>query len=112
MNKKILLIQPTIYDEHGEPVKKSKLYFVGLGMPLLAALLPAGVGGGDLHRNHRGRPLGHRRGTWSGSVGMGHAANRAKDIAAEFRSRGKTRDHGWPRWSAWSPTWPPSTATP
>ena len=32
--KKILLIQPTPYDQHGNLVKKSKLYFVGLALPL------------------------------------------------------------------------------
>ena len=41
-NKKILLIQPTPYDQHGVLVKKNKLYFVGLALPLLAALTPEG----------------------------------------------------------------------
>ena len=40
MNKKILFIQPTIYDEEGKLLKRSKLYFVGLAHPLLSALLP------------------------------------------------------------------------
>ena len=40
MKKKILLIQPTPYDQHGQLVKKSRLYFVGLALPLLAALTP------------------------------------------------------------------------
>ena len=30
MNKKILFIQPSIYDDWGRVVKKKKLYFVGL----------------------------------------------------------------------------------
>ena len=42
MNKKILFIQPTIYDESGRLLKKKKLYFVGLAHPLLASLLPEG----------------------------------------------------------------------
>ena len=41
-NKKILLIQPTPYDQNGKLVKKKKLYFVGLALPLLAALTPEG----------------------------------------------------------------------
>ena len=40
MKKKILLIQPTPYDQYGKLVKKSRLYFVGLALPLLAALTP------------------------------------------------------------------------
>ena len=40
MDKKILFIQPTPYDSDGKLVKKNKLYFVGLGLPLLAALTP------------------------------------------------------------------------
>ena len=40
MKNKILLIQPTPYDQHGKLVKKSRLYFVGLALPLLAALTP------------------------------------------------------------------------
>ena len=38
--KKILLIQPSPYDGDHKPVKKNKLYFVGLAMPLLAAMMP------------------------------------------------------------------------
>ena len=40
MKKKLLLIQPTPYDQYGNLVKKKKLYFVGLALPLLAALTP------------------------------------------------------------------------
>ena len=36
MKNKILLIQPTPYDQYGKLVKKSRLYFVGLALPLLA----------------------------------------------------------------------------
>ena len=35
--KRMLLIQPTIYDNNHLLVKKDKLYFIGLTMPLLAA---------------------------------------------------------------------------
>ncbi len=40
MKRKLLLIQPSPYDAKREPVKKRKLYFVGLSLPLLAALTP------------------------------------------------------------------------
>ena len=35
--KRMLLIQPTIYDQYNKLVKKNMLYFIGLTMPLLAA---------------------------------------------------------------------------
>ena len=38
--KKILLIQPSPYDQKHMPIKKKRLYFVGLAMPLLAAMMP------------------------------------------------------------------------
>ena len=40
MNKKILFIQPSIYDDWGRVVKKKRLYYVGLAYPVLASLLP------------------------------------------------------------------------
>jgi radical SAM superfamily enzyme YgiQ (UPF0313 family) len=95
VNRKFLFIQPTIYDERGKPVKKSKLYFVGLGMPLLAALLPDGWTADICIETIEDIP-------WDtdadiiGLGGMGHAANRAKDIASEFKRRGKTVIMGGP----------------
>lgn len=38
--KKLVLIQSSPYDHGKKPIKKSKLYFVGLAMPLLAAMTP------------------------------------------------------------------------
>lgn len=38
--KKIVLIQPSSYDHNKKPLKKKKLYFAGLALPLLAALTP------------------------------------------------------------------------
>ena len=38
---KLLLIQSTPYDLERRPVKKKRLYFVGLAFPILAALTPA-----------------------------------------------------------------------
>ena len=88
MNKKILFIQPTIYDDKGKLVKKRKLYFVGLAHPLLAALLPEGWSSEICIEAIDKIP-------WDtdcdviGIGGVGHAANRAKDIAVEFKKRGK-----------------------
>lgn len=86
---KVLLIQPTQYgSKTGEPIRQSRIYLPGLGLPLLAACAP-----------------GH----WEvelvievvddidydsdcdlvGIGAMGHALFRAKDIAREFRRRGK-----------------------
>ena len=38
--RKLLLVQPTPYDHDGRPIKKRRLHFVGLTLPLLAALTP------------------------------------------------------------------------
>jgi len=38
--KRLLLIQPSPYDKDKKPIRKSRLYFVGLALPLLAALTP------------------------------------------------------------------------
>ena len=88
MNKKILFIQPTIYDEKGKLLKKNKLYFVGLAHPLLSALLPEGWSSEICLEVIEEIP-------WDtdcdviGIGGVGHAARRAKDIAIEFKKRGK-----------------------
>jgi len=42
MNKKILFIQPTIYDCYGELIKTNRLYVPPLTFPLIAALTPSG----------------------------------------------------------------------
>jgi len=95
MNKKILFIQPTIYDDDGIPVKKSKLYFVGLAFPLLAAMLPEGWSA-DLCIETIEKIPYDTDADVIGIGGMGHAANRAKDIAAEFKKRGKIVVMGGP----------------
>ena len=95
MNKKILFIQPTIYDDKGKLLKKRKLYFVGLAHPLLAALLPEGWSSEICIEAIDEIP-------WDtdcdviGIGGVGHAANRAKDIAMEFKKRGKIVFMGGP----------------
>ncbi|MEI8199030.1 MAG: radical SAM protein [Eubacteriales bacterium] len=95
MNKKFLFIQPTIYDDDGIPVKKSKLYFVGLAFPLLAAMLPEGWTADLCIETIEEIPYDTDAGV-IGIGGMGHAANRAKDIAAEFKKRGKIVIMGGP----------------
>ena len=95
MNKKILFIQPTIYDDEGKLLKKNKLYFVGLAHPLLSALLPEGWTSEICLEVIEEIP-------WDtdcdviGIGGVGHAARRAKDIAAEFKKRGKIVFMGGP----------------
>lgn len=95
MNKKILFIQPTIYDDKGKLLKRNRLYFVGLAHPLLSALLPEGWSSEICLEAIEEIP-------WDtdcdviGIGGVGHAARRAKDIAVEFKKRGKTVFMGGP----------------
>lgn len=95
MKKKILFIQPTIYDDKGEPVKKNKLYFVGLAYPVLASLLPPGWEAEICLETIEEVPF-DTDASLIGMGGMGHAARRSKDLAIEFRKRGKTVIMGGP----------------
>ncbi|MDY2880553.1 MAG: radical SAM protein [Candidatus Borkfalkiaceae bacterium] len=95
MNKKILFIQPSIYDDKGKVVKKSKLYFVGLAYPVLASLLPEGWTCEICIETIEDIPYDTDADV-IGIGGMGHAANRGKDIAAEFKKRGKIVFMGGP----------------
>ena len=95
MNKKILFIQPTIYDDNGSPVKKRKLYFVGMAFPLLAAMLPSDWAAEICIETIEDIPYDTDADV-IGLGGMGHAAMRARDIAAEFKKRGKTVILGGP----------------
>lgn len=95
MNKKILFIQPSIYDDKGKVVKKRKLYFVGLAYPILAALLPEGWTCDICIETIEKIPYDTDADV-IGIGGMGHAANRGKDIAAEFKKRGKIVFMGGP----------------
>lgn len=88
MKKKILFIQPTIYDDSGKLIKKNKLYFIGLAYPLLAALTPKEWEVEVCIETIEKIPF-DTDATVIGLGGMGHAANRAKDLALEFKSRGK-----------------------
>ena len=95
MKKKILFIQPTIYDDNGKLVKKNKLFFVGLAYPLLAAMLPNTWEAEICLETIEDIPF-DTDASVIGIGGMGHAANRSKDIAIEFKKRGKTVLMGGP----------------
>ncbi|MBU0934481.1 MAG: radical SAM protein [Spirochaetes bacterium] len=87
--KKLLLIQSTPYAPDGSLVKKKRLYFVGLGLPLLAALSPADWDIQIVLETIEEIPFDSDADLVAiGS--MGHAVIRSLDIAAEFRRRGKT----------------------
>lgn len=95
MNKKILFIQPSIYDDKGKVVKKNKLYFVGLAYPVLASLLPKDWSCEICIETIEDIPYDTDADV-IGIGGMGHAANRGKDIAIEFKKRGKIVFMGGP----------------
>lgn len=87
--KKILLIQPSPYDQNHMPIKKKQLYFVGLAMPLLAAMMPGDWEAEIILEVLEDIP-------WDtdadiiGISSMGHGVIRSLDIAKEFKNRGKT----------------------
>jgi radical SAM superfamily enzyme YgiQ (UPF0313 family) len=90
--RKILLIQPSPYDGAGperKPIKKSRLYFVGLGLPLLAALTPEGWDVEIILETIEEIPW-DTDAALIGIGSMGHGVVRTLDIAREFRARGKT----------------------
>ena len=95
MKKKILFIQPTIYDDYGKLVKKKKLYFIGLAYPLLAAMLPADWEAEICLETIEEIPF-DTDAPLIGLGGMGHASARSIEIAAEFKKRGKTVVMGGP----------------
>jgi len=87
--KKILLIQPSPYDGDHKPVKKNKLYFVGLAMPLLAAMMPEDWEAEIILEIIEDIPF-DTDAELIGISTMGHGVIRSIDIAEEFRRRGKT----------------------
>lgn len=95
MKKKILFIQPTIYDEAGVLVKKKKLYFIGLAYPLLAAMLPSDWEAEICLETIEDIPY-ETDASVIGIGGMGHAAKRSVELAAEFKARGKIVIMGGP----------------
>ena len=89
MKKKILLIQPTPYDQYGNLVKKKRLYFVGLALPLLAALTPDDFEVELCYETIENVPF-DTDAELIGISSMGHAVMRTIDIAKKFRKLGKT----------------------
>ena len=89
MKNKILLIQPTPYDQHGKLVKKNRLYFVGLALPLLAALTPEEFEVEPCYETIEDVPF-DTDAEIIGISSMGHAVMRTIDIAKRFRELGKT----------------------
>jgi radical SAM superfamily enzyme YgiQ (UPF0313 family) len=93
--KKILFIQPTLYDDRGGLIKKRRLYFVGLAYPLLAAMTPPDWEVEICLETIEEIPW-QTDATVIGVGGMGHAANRGKDIAQRFKAMGKVVLMGGP----------------
>lgn len=89
MKKKILFIQPTPYDNEKKLIKKKKLYFVGLALPLLAALTPAGWEVEICLETIEEVPFSTDADVIAISS-MGHAVIRTIDIAKAFKKMGKT----------------------
>ena len=88
-NKKILLIQPTPYDQRGDLVKKDRLFFVGLALPLLAALTPEEYEVELCYETIEDVPF-DTDADLIGISSMGHAVMRTIDIAKKFKELGKT----------------------
>ena len=87
--KKILLIQPTPYDSNANLIKKSRLYFVGLALPLLAALTPEDYDVELCYETIEDVPF-DTDADLIGISSMGHAVIRTIDIAKRFKELGKT----------------------
>ena len=87
--KKLLLIQPSPYEKDVKVIKKKKLYFTGLALPLLAALTPDDWETELIYEVIEDVPFD----TDADLIGvstMGHGVIRSIDIAKEYRRRGKT----------------------
>ncbi len=89
LKKKILFIQPTPYDTEKKPIKKKKLYFVGLALPLLAALTPSEWEVEICLETIEEIPFSTDAEVIAISS-MGHAVIRTIDIAKAFKAMGKT----------------------
>jgi len=86
--KKLLLIQPSPYDKYKLPIKKSRLYFVGLAMPLLAALTPEDWEVEICLETIEDVPFDTDAALIAVSS-MGHGVLRSIDIATRFMELGK-----------------------
>jgi len=89
MKKKLLLIQPTPYAQNGELIKRKRLYFVGLALPLLAAFTPREWEVELILETIEDIPFDTDADV-IGISSMGHAVIRTLDLAKEFKKRGKT----------------------
>ncbi|MDR3584042.1 MAG: radical SAM protein [Desulfosporosinus sp.] len=87
--KKIVLIQPSPYDKNRKPLKKKKLYFAGLALPLLAALTPKDYEVEIIFEILEEIPF-ETDADLIGISTMGHGVIRSIDIALEYKKRGKT----------------------
>ncbi len=88
MKHKLLLIQPSPYGKDGRPIKKRKLYFVGLALPQLAALAPDSWDVEICIETIEEVPFD----TDADLIGistMGHGIIRSFDIARQFRNLDK-----------------------
>lgn len=88
-NTKILLIQPTPYAPDGTLIKKKRLYFVGLSLPLLAALTPDTFRIELCYETIEEAPL-ETDAQIVGISSMGHGVHRTIDLAKHYKSQGKT----------------------
>lgn len=89
MKRKLLLIQPSPYGADGSPIKKRKLYFVGLALPMLAALTPNDWDVEICLETIEDVPFDSDA-DLVGISSMGHGIIRSLDIARRFRDAGKT----------------------
>ena len=87
--KKLLLIQPSPYDKNHKPIKKKRLYFVGLAMPLLAAMTPKEWDVEICIETIDEVPL-ETDAELIGISTMGHGVLRSIDLAKHYRAMGKT----------------------
>jgi len=87
--KKLLLIQPSPYDKNHMPIKKKRLYFVGLAMPLLAAMTPKDWIVEICIETIEEVPL-ETDAELIGISTMGHGVLRSIDLAKHYRAMGKT----------------------
>ena len=89
MKKKILLIQPSPYAPDGNVIKKKRLIFVGLSLPLIAALTPDDYEVELIYETIEEIPW-HTEAEIVGISSMGHGVHRTIDIARGFKALGKT----------------------
>jgi radical SAM superfamily enzyme YgiQ (UPF0313 family) len=89
VKRKLLLIQPSPYGADGRPIKKRRLYFVGLALPLLAALTPDDWDVELCLETIEDVPFDTDADV-IGISSMGHGIIRSMDIARRFRESGKT----------------------